>query len=86
MLIPEYQLQHIRLNKKALELGIVPPIIPYMVWCVGKIGEIFENLPHGLSKKWMVEEYIKNQQEQFTRQAYLNEQERYASMALETSL
>lgn len=83
MLIPEYKLQHKRLEKKAAELGIIPPVIPYMVWCVGKIGEIFDGLPHGLAKKWMVEEFVKSQQEQFTRQAYLDEQTRFAERLLE---
>ncbi len=83
MLIPEYKLQHIKLKKKSEEFGIVPPIVPYMVWCVGRIGEIFKNLPHGLAKKWMAQEYIKNQQEAFTRAAYLDEQAKFTERLLE---
>ncbi|MBD2771129.1 hypothetical protein [Iningainema tapete] len=85
MLIPEYKLQHIQLKKRAEEAGAVAPIVPYQVWCCGRIGEIFDLLPHGLSKKWMVQEYLKANFEEFTREAYREEQERFTSLIMEAT-
>lgn len=83
--IPEYELQQIQMNKLASAKGTVAPIVPYQVWVMGKIGEIFELLPDGLPKKWMAQEYVNAKKDEFTREAYQQEQERYNSMALESS-
>lgn len=84
MLVPEYKLQHIKMSKRARDVKSIPPIVPYQVWVVGKIGEIYSSLPNGMSKKWMAEEWIKAKQGKFTREAYQQEQERY-HLALEES-
>lgn len=83
MNIPEYKLQHIQLGNRANQFGVKPPVLPYMVWCCGKVGEIFQNLPHGLSKNWMVQAYIKERQQDFTRDEYQKEQQRFAELVLE---
>ncbi|MEW6496898.1 MAG: hypothetical protein AB1589_30910 [Cyanobacteriota bacterium] len=80
--IPEYKLQQIKLKKIADAAGAIAPIVPYQVWVVGKIGEIFENLPHGLAKKWMAQEYINGKKEEFTREAYQKELTQFLSLAL----
>ncbi|MCC5636286.1 hypothetical protein LC593_10540 [Nostoc sp. CHAB 5844] len=81
--IPEYELQLLKLNKMASKKGAAAPIVPYQVWVIGKIGEIYQLLPDGLPKKWMAEEYLNAKKDEFTRIAYQQEQERYSSMALE---
>lgn len=80
--IPEYKLQQIKLKKLADAAGAIAPIVPYQVWVVGKIGEVFEELPHGLTKKWLAQEYINGKKEEFTRESYQQEQERYTTLVL----
>lgn len=80
--IPEYKLQQIQMKKLAEAAGEIAPIVPYQVWVVGKIGEVFGGLPHGLSKKWIAQSYVNGRKEEFTRVAYQEEQERYTTMAL----
>lgn len=83
--IPEYKLQQIKLNKMASARGAIAPIVPYQVWVVGKIGEIFQELPHGLPKRWMAQEYLNAKKNEFTREAYQQEQELFTSKILETA-
>ena len=81
--IPEYKLQQIKLKNKSSEFGAIAPITPYQVWVIGKIGEVFGNLPHGLPKKWMAQEYINQKKEEFTRSYYEEEQVRYVLYLVE---
>jgi hypothetical protein len=82
MTIPEYKLQHIQLNKRAEVAGAIAPIVPYQVWVVGKIGEIYSKLPDGLPKKWMAQEYLSSKKDEFTREVYQQEQSRHISLFL----
>ena len=82
--IPEYKLQQIKMQKGAGANTRIP-IAPYQVWVVGKIGEIYCKLPHGTTKRWIAEVYLKARQDEFTRDAYQKDQQRYHSLALETT-
>ncbi|MDJ0678203.1 MAG: hypothetical protein QNJ36_22935 [Calothrix sp. MO_167.B42] len=83
MTIPEYKLQHILMQKRASCFNSTPPIVPYQVWVIGKIGEIYDGLPHGIKKKWMAQEYVNAKKQELTRESYRKEQERFASYTLE---
>lgn len=82
LLVPEYKLQQIQLQKRASDAKSTSPIVPYMVWVVGKVGEIYDSLPNGMTKRWMAEEWVKANRQDFTREAYQQEQARFTSMAL----
>lgn len=82
MTIPEYKLQHTQLKNRTEIYGGKPPVTPYQTWVIGKIGEIYTELPDGVRVEWMAKEYIEAQKDQFTRKAYEEEQSRYTSMAL----
>lgn len=82
--IPEYKLQHLLMANKASENRAIPAIVPYQVWVVGKIGEIYKSLPKGMAREWMAREWLKVKGDEFTRKAYQDEQERYLSLILET--
>jgi hypothetical protein len=80
--IPEYKLQQIQMLKRASSFNATPPIVPYQVWVVGKIGEIYNGLPNGIQKKWMAQEYLNAKKSEFTREEYRQEQERFAAKSL----
>ncbi|MEA5574068.1 hypothetical protein [Calothrix sp. UHCC 0171] len=80
--IPEYKLQQIQMLNRASSFNATPPIVPYQVWVVGKIGEIYQELPHGMGKKWMAQEYLNAKKSEFTREEYRREQERLVSNVL----
>ena len=87
--IPEYKLTQIQLKNLATKRSIPDhqiPIVPYQVWVIGKIGEYFGLLSNGTRKVWIVEENIKTSLDNFTRKAYLKEQERFTKMIIEESL
>jgi hypothetical protein len=87
--IPEYKLTQIQLKGLAKQRGIPDqaiPIVPYQVWVIGKIGEYFGLLKNGTRKVWIVEENVKRYLDGFTREAYLNEQERFTKKIIEDNL
>lgn len=89
LLIPEYKLTQIKLKNLGKQRKIPDhqiPIVPYQVWVIGKIGEYFSLLNNGTRKIWIVEEIIKSSFESFTREAYLNEQERFTKKIIEDNL
>lgn len=87
--IPEYKLTQIQLRKLATKRGIPDhqiPVVPYQVWVIGKIGEYFSLLNTGTRKTWIVEETVKTASANFTREAYLKEQEKVTKFIIEESL
>ncbi|MBH8566748.1 hypothetical protein I8748_32130 [Nostoc sp. CENA67] len=85
MSIPEYEFVQMQLDAMADVTGGITPKVPYQIWVIGKIGEIFTELPHGLPKKGMAKEYLNRDKEQYTRSCYEEEQARYAIKALEAA-
>jgi hypothetical protein len=87
--IPEYKLTQIQLRNLAKQRDIPDhqiPIVPYQVWVIGKIGEYFGLLNNGTRKVWIVEEAVKTALANFTREAYLKEQEKFTKLIIEESL
>ena len=85
--IPEYKLTQIQLKNLATKRNIPDhqiPIAPYQVWVIGKIGEYFGLLNNGTRKVWIVEESIKTSLDDFTREAYLKEQEKFTKLIEES--
>jgi hypothetical protein len=80
--IPEYKLQQMQMFKRASSFNAISPIVPYQVWVIGKIGEIYQELPHGMEKNWMAQEYLNAKKSEFTREEYRREQERFVSNIL----
>jgi hypothetical protein len=85
MEIPEYKLLQIQMQKQANPYGKSAPITPYQAWVVGKIGDLYQKMPQGIAKEWLVKKYIAGKKEEFTRAAYQEEQERYTTMVLEVN-
>ncbi len=50
MNVPEYKQQHMEMKQKALTVNALAPIVRYQVWVMGKIGEVYSELPHGWVK------------------------------------
>ena len=87
--IPEYKLTQIQLRNLAKQRGIPDhqiPIVPYQVWVIGKIGEYFGLLNTGTRKIWIVGEAVKTASANFTREAYMKEQEKFTKLIIEESL
>jgi hypothetical protein len=87
--IPEYKLTQIQLRNLAKQRDIPDrqiPIVPYQVWVIGKIGEYFGLLNNGTRKVWIVEETVKTASANFTREAYMKEQEKFTKLIIEESL
>lgn len=81
--VPEYKLLQIRLEKKASSYGAPTPVTPYQVWVIGKIGELYANCSDGIPKEWIVRERLDEEKlKEFTREAYREEQEKFASKVL----
>ncbi|MCC5600853.1 hypothetical protein [Nostoc favosum] len=74
MSVPEYKQQHIEMVEKISDANSAPPIVRYQVWVTGKIGEIFTNLPHGITKKWIVQDCLQKTLKEFTVEQYQREQ------------
>jgi Fe-S cluster biosynthesis and repair protein YggX len=89
MEIPEYKLIHQRMynaanrRRKNSTKKITPPITAYQVWVVGNIGDLYGRYEQGIEKTWLVEQYLAGTKDQFTRDEYQKEQERYSSGLLE---
>ena len=66
MNVPEYKQQHMEMKQKALTVNALAPIVRYQVWVMGKIGEVYSELPHGITKKWIAQEYLYAKMENFT--------------------
>jgi hypothetical protein len=75
--IPEYELVQMQLEQMSTVTGGLTPKVPYQVWVIGKIGEIFSELPHGLPKKGLAQEYLNKDKNEYTRKSYEEEQARY---------
>lgn len=81
--IPEYKLILVRMKTLAQEKNLrAPPITPYQVWVIGKIGELFCDLTLGIDKKVFVEIIIEAKKDEYTRAEFEKEQLRFSSQAL----
>ncbi|MBD2255120.1 hypothetical protein H6G14_28275 [Nostoc parmelioides FACHB-3921] len=81
--IPEYRLILVRMNTFAQEKNLrSPPITPYQVWVVGKIGELFGDIAQGIDKKALVEAIVEANKSEYTRTKFEQEQLVFTSNAL----
>jgi hypothetical protein len=80
--IPEYKLLQIKMKNEFSGNRKAPPITPYQIWVVGKIGELYQKMPDGISKQPLVKKYLDAKKEEFTRAAYQDEQARHTSLIL----
>ena len=76
--IPEYELVQKQIQEIFANSKGKTPIVPYQVWVVGRIGEIFSELPHGLAKSDMAQMYLDRDKDTYTRKAYEQAQAQYA--------
>lgn len=82
-LIPEYRLILLRMNTFAQQNNLrAPPITPYQVWVVGKIGELFSDMVQGIDKKALVAAIVEANKVEYTRTQFEAEQIRFKSQAL----
>ncbi|MCC5618461.1 hypothetical protein LC605_25920 [Nostoc sp. CHAB 5836] len=77
MSVPEYKQHHIEMLEKLSDANSAPPIVRYQVWVTGKIGEIFTLLPHGIAKKWIVQDCLQKTLKEFTIERYQREQSQF---------
>ncbi|MBW4457071.1 MAG: hypothetical protein KME55_32855 [Nostoc indistinguendum CM1-VF10] len=82
-LITEYRLILLRMNTFAQQNNLrAPPITPYQVWVVGKIGELFSDIVQGIDKKALVAAIVEANKVEYTRTQFEAEQIRFKSQAL----
>lgn len=72
--VPEYKQHYLEMVEKLANVDETPPIIRYQVWVIGKIGEVYSNLPYGITKKWIVQDYLNSNLQEFTLEEYQREQ------------
>ncbi|MBW4617227.1 MAG: hypothetical protein KME21_29130 [Desmonostoc vinosum HA7617-LM4] len=72
--VPEYKQQHMQMLSIVSNASAAPPILRYQVWVIGKIGEIYNQLPNGIPKKWIAQEYLRTKSDDFTQEQYQKEQ------------
>ncbi|WP_152592616.1 hypothetical protein [Nostoc sphaeroides] len=71
-IIPEYRLILVRMKTLTQEKKLrAPPITPYQVWIIGKIGELFSDITQGVDqylcqftrvqRQWKRDEYVLKQ-------------------------
>ncbi len=77
--VPEYKQQHIQMLSIVSNASANPPILRYQVWVIGKIGEIYSQLPNGIPKKWIAQEYLRTKVDEFTQEQYQKEQSNFES-------
>ncbi len=82
MNVPEYKQQHMQMLEVIAKTDVTPPILRYQVWVIGKIGEIYSQLPNGIPKKWIAQEYLRNKLDDFTEEQYYREQEQFTSKTI----
>lgn len=80
--VPEYKQRYLEIVEKSAIFDESPPITRYQVWVIGKIGEVYSNLPHGITKKWIVQDYLNSNLSEFTLEEYQREQQ--STMSQET--
>jgi hypothetical protein len=81
--IPEYRLILVRMKTLTQEKKLrAPPITPYQVWVIGKIGELFSDITQGADKKAFVEIIIEAKKDEYTRAEFEKEQLRFTSLVL----
>lgn len=73
--VPEYKQRYLEMVEKSASVDQTPPITRYQVWVIGKIGEVYSNLPHGITKKWIVQDYLNSNLSDFTLEEYQREQQ-----------
>lgn len=82
-IIPEYRLILVRMKTLTQEKKLrAPPITPYQVWIIGKIGELFSDITQGVDKKAFVEIIIEAKKDEYTRAEFEKEQLRFTSQVL----
>ncbi|MBD2302870.1 hypothetical protein H6G28_30440 [Nostoc sp. FACHB-190] len=82
-IIPEYRLILVRMKTLAQEKNLrAPPITPYQVWVIARIGELFSDITQGIDKKAFVEIIIEAKKDEYTRAEFEKEQLRFSSQAL----
>jgi hypothetical protein len=82
-LIPEYRLILMRMKTFADQNNLkAPPITPYQVWVVGKIGELFGDLEQGIDKKPFVKAIVETNKSEYTRSQFEQDQLRFTSNVL----
>ncbi|BBD70748.1 MULTISPECIES: hypothetical protein [Nostoc] len=82
-IIPEYRLILVRMKTLTQEKKLrAPPITPYQVWIIGKIGELFSDITQGVDKKAFVEIIIEAKKDEYTRAEFEKEQLRFTSLVL----
>lgn len=73
--IPEYRLILVQMNAFAHQKNLrAPPITPYQVWVIGKIGELFCDIEQGIDKKALVEAIVEANKVEYTRAHFEQEQ------------
>ncbi|WP_341532103.1 hypothetical protein WKK05_39745 (plasmid) [Nostoc sp. UHCC 0302] len=73
--VPEYKQRYVEMVEKLASADETPPITRYQVWVIGKIGEVYSNLPYGITKKWIVQDYLSSNLSDFTLEEYQREQQ-----------
>lgn len=82
MNVPEYKQKHMQMLEVIAKTDVTPPILRYQVWVIGKIGEIYSQLPNGIPKKWIAQEYLRTKLDDFTEEQYHREQEQFTSKTI----
>lgn len=82
-IIPEYRLILVRMKTFAQEKNLrSPPITPYQVWVVGKIGELFGDVAQGIDKKALVGAIVEANKAEYSRAKFEQEQIAFTSNVL----
>lgn len=76
--IAQYKLAQIQMKNFAQEHSLrAPPILPYQVWVVGKIGEIFCGLAQGTNKLNLAKAIVGANKSLYSRKEFEAEQIRF---------
>lgn len=76
--IAQYKLAQIQMINFAKEHSLrAPPILPYQVWVVGKVGEIFGGLAQGTNKLNLAKAIVATSKAQYSRKEFEAEQIRF---------
>ncbi|MEA5566692.1 hypothetical protein [Anabaena sp. UHCC 0399] len=76
--VAQYKLAQIQMKKFAEEHSLrSPPILPYQVWVVGKVGEIFAGLAQGTNKLKLAKAIVATNKALYSRKEFEVEQIRF---------
>ncbi|MBD2302597.1 hypothetical protein H6G80_31315 [Nostoc sp. FACHB-87] len=76
--IAQYKLAQIQMKNFAEQYSLrASPILPYQVWVVGKVGEIFDGLAQGTNKLNLAKAIVATNKAQYSRKEFEVEQIRF---------